>query len=250
VFGGRELMIPNLEDEFSKLLARVPSDPVDEAFFAFCADNIAPAPATLTTSNLLVGVGSHQYSDSCWIDLIEMRMGRTTARSLGCLILTVLLSTEQSGTELILERDDSPIRRILLDFADPAHATGHPGLAFQPLRYGYYPGEPTRYPGKGRSDWRGLDSPWFEVTNRSRCVSDFEGRKTRDTVVMAGSATGIASFAELCLDAGRLNCEEHEFVLECPSAGFGGVAPTSAEIRLLLPGALAWALGDPPLDER
>lgn len=234
-----------LEDYFARLCERVPEDPVKEICFQFSRDTVPPAPEHISTVKLAASIGVHSYTDSYWIDHVVIETIPATVRSLGCLIFSLLFSPTLRELEVSLHHPRTVLRRLILDFGDPALADEYPGLALQPLKYGYYPGEPERYPLRGRGGDCGGDAPWFDVTNEARRVGTEAERSSRDTLVLAGTPVGLASFAELCLDAGRENRKESEFVLECPSAGLGGVACTSAEVRLLLPGALGWALDEP-----
>jgi hypothetical protein len=64
-------------------------------------------------------------------------------------------------------------------------------------------------------------------------------RPRRDTVFGFGSLAGTVRLAELMLDASRPDSAENEIDLE-GDAGFRGVAPASAELKLILPGSVAW----------
>ena len=61
----------------------------------------------------------------------------------------------------------------------------------------------------------------------------------RDTVFVESSSEGTVRLAELLLNAGCSWNRVREFELE-GDAGFRGVAPLSAELRIALPGSLLW----------
>jgi hypothetical protein len=118
-----------------------------------------------------------------------------------------------------------------------------------PVLYNYYPSDPARLALSDQARHSPWGLPWFEFTNADRCATNDEQRARRDTIVINGSAEGLAELAALFLDAGRPGCTRSEFVLEDSLAGLGGVAPSSAEARFSLPGSLRWGYVDPPLTE-
>jgi hypothetical protein len=86
--------------------------------------------------------------------------------------------------------------------------------------------------------------PYVFLTDVEETVGrDWPGDPVRDTVVGFASDRGAYAFAELLLDVSQVWNEEMEYTLEGPY-GFGGVAATSAEIRLWLPGGVGWNESD------
>jgi hypothetical protein len=61
----------------------------------------------------------------------------------------------------------------------------------------------------------------------------------RDTVRVWASSPGILRLAELLLNAGCSWNQVREYALE-GDAGYRGVAPMSAELRIFLPGGDGW----------
>jgi hypothetical protein len=81
--------------------------------------------------------------------------------------------------------------------------------------------------------------PLLALSNEAECmVSDDEWRQ-RDTVFIESTTAGTVRLAELLLNASCPWNKVREYELE-GDAGFRGVAPMSAELRLLLPGSDHW----------
>lgn len=83
------------------------------------------------------------------------------------------------------------------------------------------------------------DLPLLALTNIDDCSVTDEDWRERDTLRQESSDIGTARLAELLLNAGCSWNSRSEYDLE-GDAGFRGVAPLSAEIRLFLPGSDGW----------
>jgi hypothetical protein len=83
------------------------------------------------------------------------------------------------------------------------------------------------------------DLPCFYLTSVGRAVITEEDWKQRDTVIGFGRDGGSVLFAELLLNAGRLENSVNEYSLE-GDAGVRGVGPMSAEVTLFLEGSIGW----------
>jgi hypothetical protein len=239
-------VIEELESYYREVLTLVPLGPVGEADFTFDRKSLSELPTTLYTENLVVLVGPHEYNNSYRPDLISLILGRTTARSLGCLVLATLLHGPRSRVEI--RHPKSQARSIVIECEQPSPTDPPPGLSLVPAAVRYYPEEESRHPWTD-SMVDPFHLPWFEFTNEHRFATTEEQRASRDTVVVSGTPTGIARFGELLLNSGRPGAQEAEFDLEGEAGGFRSVAPSSAEARLLLPGSLHWSVLDLHLAE-
>jgi hypothetical protein len=83
------------------------------------------------------------------------------------------------------------------------------------------------------------DLPLFALSNAQNSIATDEQWRVRDTIWIEGFSRGEFRFAELLLNAGCRWNTVREYQLE-GEAGFRGVAPMSAELRILLPGSHAW----------
>ena len=230
-----------LESYYRSLLENVPTGPVGHPDFVFDASSVGPLPPVLHTENLFVRVGLHIYSDSYRPDLIDIFLGRTTARSLGCLVLSTLLHGGSSRLEL--RRPESEAKQLIVEFEHPAASDPPVGLSLTPFAVRYFPADEARHPWKD-SVADPYDLPWFEFTNQNRMAVSEEQHNTRDTVIISGTVGGLARYGELLLNAGRPEAQCAEFNLEGEAGGFRGVAPGGAEVRLWLPGSIVWSSVD------
>src|SRR5207248_6621048 len=84
------------------------------------------------------------------------------------------------------------------------------------------------------------DLPLLALSNEEDCVGPTEEDwRARDTVRVWASSPGILRFAELLLNAGCSWNPVRDYSLE-GDAGYRGVAPMSAELRIFLPGSDGW----------
>jgi len=155
--------------------------------------------------------------------------------ALGLAIVGVMLLRRESVT-VHLTSSHSEIRSLsILQPPDLDHRTG---LEVHPTRFHYSMSEIAKHP------WTAYppapdELPWFKLTNAEDFVVTDEHWATRDRLHGFGSALGSARFARLLLDLSRPANGTFEVALEC-EAGFRGVAPASAEVRLWLPGGDFW----------
>ncbi|MGH0035664.1 MAG: hypothetical protein ACQGVK_11625 [Myxococcota bacterium] len=228
-------MAEPLEEHFAQLLTSVPIGPVGEADFVFDRGTIARPPRVLATSNVFGRPGTHSYSDSAWLDSIDLVLGRTTARAIACVVIGTLL--HGGSSEIELQNPSTVLKRIIVKFDHPSERHPPVGLSVLPNAVRYFPGEAKRNPWD-RAGVIERDLPWFEFTiENGPCVTQ-DQRALRDTLLVGGRrAAGLAAFGELLLDAGRPDARESEFNLEAIS---NGVAFNSAEVNLWLPGSLMW----------
>jgi hypothetical protein len=85
------------------------------------------------------------------------------------------------------------------------------------------------------------DQPHLELTDADE--ADWADSAKRDTVVGFGNDRAVAWLADMLIDVGSHDSGVVEVDLES-FAGFGGVGPGSAELRIWLPGSDFWRAGD------
>jgi hypothetical protein len=201
-----------------------------------------PGPPTdLTSARVCIAAGSHGY-DALSVDLIDISAQRETYRALGLFILASLLAPGPNRFVLRLTHPASQVRRLVVDTMYRQLNDGS-GLRTEASGAVYFPMRRQRLVAEDRFI-PGDELPHVFLTDVEEMVGrDWPGDPVRDTVVGFASDRGAYTLAELLLDVSQAWNEEVEYVLEGPY-GFGGVAPTSAEIRLWLPGSFGWNESD------
>jgi hypothetical protein len=206
----------------------------DEAF-TFTREALPVPPEVLNTDRLVIRRGIHEYVGCHREDLLYVLFAdRATARRLGVLVLAVLLHPDPATVEIQLTSEHSHIKqlRVRYEHADPSiryFAT--------PSVFRYWPSEvrrhlrPPPYPDPH-------DLPELRLTSSDELGPPDQKWDERDTVVGFGRERGTVSFAEMLLDLG-LDANTNELYLES-NAGWGGLAPLSAEASLVLPGSDVW----------
>jgi len=210
----------------------LPADP-DESI-VFTPSDFPPLPESLGCDDLVIKHGFHDY-DTWRVDYPQWSGSREGFAALGLAIVGVMLLRHESVT-VYLTSSHSEIRSLTI-LQPPAldHGTG---LEVLPTRFHYSMSEIARHP------WTAYppapdELPWFKLTNAEDFVVTDQHRATRDRLHGFGGAPGSARFARLLLDLSRPANRIFEVALEC-EAGFRGVAPASAEVRLWLPGGDYW----------
>lgn len=129
----------------------------------------------------------------------------------------------------------SDIREVIYRsrFSDSAPV----GLREVPKSFGYFPGHVLKHPWLNETDLQKL--PLLALSSPDECPQTAEDWNRRDTVFIESSAVGTVRLAELLLNAGCPSNTVREVDLE-GDAGFRGVAPLSAELRIVLPGSPIW----------
>ena len=111
------------------------------------------------------------------------------------------------------------------------------GLSLVPLTFRYFPEVTRKHPW---CDTRyAMELPLLALSNADEFVNTDEQWRDRDTVFVESSQVGTVRLAELLLNAGCRGNSVREYELE-GEAGFLGVAPMSAELRIWLPGSFGW----------
>ena len=107
-----------------------------------------------------------------------------------------------------------------------------------PFAFRYSPAKVERFPWI-RSSYSAGDLPLLALSNADDLVATAEHWNSRDTVFVESAVHGTVLLAELLLNAGCRWNPTAEYDLES-EAGCRGVAPMSAELKLILPGSTAW----------
>lgn len=216
------------------LLETLPVDPEEERELPGSA--FSEIPDIVSCHDLVVRRGFHDY-DTWRVDYPQWSGAPETY---GCLGLAILGAMFQAKSVTIqLTSTQSEIRSIVI--LAPPLTDPYTGLKIFPSTFSYRPSPVFRHPWTCSSP-PPEDLPWFKLTNLDDFAASDEERAARDCIHGFGSLRGSARFARLLLDISRPSNTTLEVALEC-EAGFRGVAPASAEVRLWLPGAPYW---DPP----
>jgi hypothetical protein len=228
-----------LKDWAEGLLGSIPANP-DADPVTFTASTIPPLPQPLTCSGLVIEPGSHDY-DTWRIDYPQWSAEKSTYSALGLAILGTLFH-RQSTVSIRLTSSSSRIKALVIEA--PAVVDFGTGLQLVATGLEYGVTALTRHPWVC-NDVSPDELPWIKLTNMQDFVITDEQRAQRDCVHGFGSLLGSARFARLLLDFSRPTNQTLEVALES-EAGFRGVAPASAELRLWLPGADYWIEPSPP----
>ena len=224
-----------LSQVFGAIASRVPEGQLGEADFVFRREDLPRPPAELRTDSIVVQRTTHDYNSWYRADALWIYLGRRKARELGVFLLACMFSVHEEDTLLLLDHPQSHIRRIVVP---PRRSReSHVGLDLMPTSFRYFPQEMAKHPWAGETNL--ADLPLLALTNIDDCSVTDEDWRERDTLRQESSDIGTARLAELLLNAGCSWNSRSEYDLE-GDAGFRGVAPLSAEIRLFLPGSDGW----------
>ena len=223
----------SLKDWAERALALLPDDPEADPVELLPAVLSKP-PEVLATGDLVIERGCHDY-DTWRVDYPQWSADKETYGSLGLAILSALLH-HQPPITIELTSPRSQITTLVVQ--PPPTRDLDTGLELAPRSLLYAVEAVERHPWTSRF-LSPYDLPWFKLTNRSDDVVTEQQRSERDCIHGLGSALATARFAKLLLDISRPSSQTLEVALEC-EAGFRGVAPASAEVRLWLPGSIYW----------
>lgn len=200
------------------------------------ADSLPRLPEHLTTDQLVVARGFHDY-DTWRIDYLQWYSHKETYGALGLVILAAVF--RQRPCCINLTNPASDITLLIIDTEDVARPEPSLPLRVNAVSFTYCPSQLSRHP------WYDVDSPqpsalpWFKLTNADDMVVGEEARDRRDCVRAFGGLQGSVRAAELLLNLSRPCNDVTEVALES-EAGFRGVAPMSTEARFWLPGSDDW----------
>jgi hypothetical protein len=219
-----------------RLLDRVIKVP-DDDFIIMNRRQLPRPPAKVDMRDVIADWGYHDH-DHFRVDLVHLYARPLTLGRIGLLILADVLHPNERGVEIRFTNPRSVVKRWRFRSASDASGLG---LVQQPIKYGYTPRRAERHPWSYERDAAAL--PHFALTNAEESTVRDEERAARDTLLGCGGANASARFASLLLDLARPGNECVEVELE-GEAGFGSLAPASAELKIWLPGSVAWEYGD------
>lgn len=194
-------------------------------------------PASITTDRIHFRKLYHDYNGWYKADALWMYLSPSKCRELGLFLLAAGFHRPRRTTTLSISHPDSAIRRISL-FESSAQIDDPPvGLTMVPLALRYYPKETEKHPWMYQCGAQ--DLPVLALSNEDDSVgqTDDDWAK-RDTIWMYPDYSTLR-LAELLLNAGCSWNQVREYALE-GDAGYRGVGPMSAELRIFLPGSDGW----------
>lgn len=203
--------------------------------FRFDASSAPSLPPSVRSDRIVIVRGHHDYDGHWRADALYLYAARQTLRALGVIVLASLFAAPDASTDIALGHPASDIRTLRIRTPPREHGD----LALVPLWYDYWPRQQRRLPWNNDPvDPR--DLPWIRLTDHDELggVTDAQWQ-ARDTVVGFGPPQATARFGQFLMDIGNPVAAGDEYDLE-GEVGFRGVAPGSAELKVLLPGALGW----------
>lgn len=223
---------------FGDLAALVPDGPPGYPDFVFCSGVLPAPPADLATDRIVIRKIKHEYDSWYRADGLLMCLSPLKCRELGVFLLACGFHGPAETITLTISHPESDIRRIIVP-AGGLHLADLPvGLSTKPFALRYFPAETASHPWSHDCCTHHL--PRFALSNAEDLVGPTEKDwGARDTVWIHEMGPGEFRFAELLLNAGCSWNPVREYELE-GEAGFRGVAPMSAELRILLPGSDGW----------
>lgn len=225
-------------------MARVPDGPPGYPHFTFRAGTLPVPPASLTTDRLLFRKLHHDYNGWYRADALYLYLTPEKCREFGVFLLAACFHGPRENTTLSITHPNSAIRRIVIRASELSLEDPPVGLSMVPFALRYYPEETKTHPWIHETDMRNLPVFGLSNANDSHASTD-EDWSSRDTIWME-SSSGTIRFAELLLNAGCSWNEVREYELE-GDAGYRGVGPMSAELRIFLPGSDHWIFLDEDL---
>ena len=179
----------------------------------------------------------HDFNGWYRTDALWMYLTPQKCRELGLYLLAASFHGPREPITLSFTHPASEIRRININATSLRLDDPPAGLTWIPFALRYFPDETAKHPWMNNCDAR--DLPVFALSNADDCVgTTAEDWAARDTIWMSPSS-GTFRFAELLLNAGCSWNTVREYALE-GDAGYRGVGPMSAELRIFLPGSGGW----------
>jgi hypothetical protein len=220
IFGDFSRSIPDAEAESDFLFER----------------HVLPVPATkMATTRVVFRKSYHDYNGWYRADSLTLFLHPGAARELGSFLLSCAF--HQPDIVTLELPANSHIRNLV--YRSPLHGAAEApvGLREIPATFRYFPGRVSKHPWLDVRDVHAL--PLIALSNLDEFIITDQQRDARDTVFVESSTAGTVRLAELLLNAGCSWNTVLEFQLE-GEAGFRGVAPLSAELRIALPGSDLW----------
>jgi len=224
-----------LEHFLADLARAVPDGPPDEAEFLFARGNLPEPPPELSSERVHFRKIGRDYNGWHRVDSLALYLDERSCRALGLLLFACAFHDPLQQV-IHLNSKWSEIRQLVYRARWPVDDPPV-GLVQRPATFRYLPGGTKKHPWLGESDVSSL--PLLALSNEAEIVLTDEEWRQRDTVFIESTTVGTLRLAELLLNASCPWNSVREYELE-GDAGFRGVAPMSAELRLLLPGSDHW----------
>jgi len=225
----------DLHEIFSELASTVPDGPADEVDFLFKHENLPMPPAVLTSKRVHFRKIARDYNGWHRVDHLALYVDERACRDLGLFLLACAFHDPEHCV-LELGSEWSEVRAIVYRARWPEDDPPV-GLVQRPATFRYFPSVTKKHPWLHEHDLASL--PLLALSNTNETILSDEEWRQRDTVFIESTTAGTVRLAELLLNAGCSWNKVREYELE-GDAGFRGVAPMSAELRLLLPGSDHW----------
>jgi hypothetical protein len=227
----------DLSGIFGDLAAHVPDGPPGYPNFIFHAGVLPRPPASISTDRIIIRKGYHDYNGWYRADALRMYLTQKKCRELALFMLAVGFHCPRKATTLSITHPDSSIRRIIIRASELRLDDPPAGFSMTPFALNYYPSETETFP--WTHDCNARDLPVLALSNADDCVGPNDRDwLNRDTIWM-GMSEAEFRLAELMLNAGCSWNPVREYALE-GDAGYRGVGPMSAELRIFLPGSDGW----------
>jgi hypothetical protein len=179
----------------------------------------------------------HNYNGWYRADALWLYLTPEKCRELGIFLLATCFHGPTKQTTLSITHPGSAIRRIVIPATELNLDDPPTGLSMVPFALRYYPEETKKHPWMYDSDTREL--PVFALSNANDMVGPTDEDWSKRDTVWLHTSPGTMRFAELLINAGCSWNEVREYALE-GDAGYRGVGPMSAEMRIFLPGSDGW----------
>ena len=226
-----------MENIFGSLAEHLPHSTDGNESFTFTMENLPILTLTLETQNLYIKRSQHTYNDSCRYDSLNFNAHKETYRFLGLLILSAVFHSQPSNILVRLNHPESDITNLSIESPHLVFPNIPSGYHTKPFAFKYYPAISWKHPFDKCANPENL--PCFSLAYMNAFPHTDEEWNKRDTMKIFGRDTGMVLFAELLLNAALPQNDEDEYELE-GEGGFRGVGINSAEVRMFLPGHLAW----------
>jgi hypothetical protein len=221
---------------FGELARVVPDGPVGEADFVFDQRVLPVPPREISCERIVARKVHHDYNGWYRADVVLLFIEPDVSRQLGLFLLACAFHEPESATLGLPSGPD--IRRIVYRRPDGVSGSVPVGLRQSPSTFRYVPEVVSKHPWTQETNLHSL--PLLALSSLDENPTSVQDWEARDTVFVASSTEGTVRFAELLLNAGCSWNVVREFELE-GDAGFRGVAPLSAELRIALPGSPLWS---------
>jgi hypothetical protein len=222
----------DLHQVFAELRQSVPDGPPDEVEFLFKHDNLPVPPARVTSDHVRFRKIARGYNGWHRVDSLALYVDEPACRDLGLFLLACAFHDPEHSV-LELGNTWSEVRRVVYRARWPDDDPPI-GLVLRPTTFRYFPSVTKKHPWLQEKDISSL--PLLALSNETECILNDDEWRQRDTVFVESSTAGTVRLAELLLNAACSWNKVREYELES-DAGFRGVAPMSAELRLFLPGS-------------